>query len=122
MSEEIKSILTFERPWGKYTNLDGSDNGPYKVKRIVVYPGGKLSLQKHTHRSEHWTIVSGSGIVQLGEQLIPVSTNSRIYIEKEEIHRIQNNGDIDLVFIEVQVGSYLGEDDIQRLDDIYNRN
>jgi mannose-6-phosphate isomerase-like protein (cupin superfamily) len=121
MFEETRVIQTYERPWGTYTNLEGGDHGPCKVKKIVVYPGAKLSLQKHKHRSEHWTIVKGSGIVQLGENRIPVERNSRIYIEKEEIHRMENTGSEILEFIEVQIGEYLGEDDIERIEDIYGR-
>ena len=121
MLEETKVIQTYERPWGTYTNLEGGDHGPCKVKKIVVYPGAKLSLQKHKHRSEHWTIVKGSGIVQLGEERIPVERNSRIYIEKGEIHRMENTGSELLEFIEVQIGEYLGEDDIERIEDIYGR-
>ncbi len=116
-----RDLVTYFRPWGNYTNLEGDDNGPYKIKRIVVSVGGKLSLQTHEHRSEHWTIVNGNGIVQLGQEMIEVKKDSRIYIPKGELHRMMNTGDEELVFIEVQIGDYLGEDDIKRYEDIYGR-
>ncbi len=113
----------YERPWGTYQTIDGNDNGPYKVKKIVVRPQGKLSLQSHQYRSEHWTIVSGQGMVQVGDNKICVQKDSQIYIPIGELHRIENSSsDVDLVFIEVQIGDYLGEDDIRRYNDIYGRN
>ena len=109
------------RPWGYYINIEGFDDGPYKVKKIVVYPGKKLSLQLHKHRSEHWTIVQGTGIVQVGMDKHNVEQNRSIYIPKETLHRIQCTSDENLEFIEVQVGDYLGEDDIVRLEDDFGR-
>jgi mannose-1-phosphate guanylyltransferase/mannose-6-phosphate isomerase len=107
------------RPWGYYQDVDIAAR--YKVKRIVVKPGGKLSLQKHFHRSEHWVVVRGTAEVTLGEDVRCVHENESIYIPIGSIHRLANPGKIPLELIEVQVGSYLGEDDIVRLDDVYGR-
>jgi mannose-1-phosphate guanylyltransferase / mannose-6-phosphate isomerase len=93
----------------------------HKVKRIVVKPGNKLSLQKHFHRSEHWVVVKGTAKVTVGEDVRSVHENESIYIPIGSVHRLANPGKIPLELIEVQVGSYLGEDDIVRLDDIYGR-
>lgn len=111
---------TAHRPWGTYTILD--ENGPYKVKRIVVRPGGKLSLQYHHHRSEHWIVVSGIATVTVDDKTFDLRQNESTYIPKESTHRLFNNQKMDLVLIEAQVGSYLGEDDIVRLQDDYKRN
>lgn len=111
--------LTAHRPWGTYTILE--ENGKYKIKRIVVKPGKKLSLQKHFHRSEHWIVVSGTATVQVGEKEVLVRTNESTYIPMGEIHRLYNPGKMDLVLIEAQVGEYLGENDIIRIEDEYNR-
>jgi len=91
------------------------------VKRIVVKPGGTLSLQKHFHRSEHWVVVKGTAEVTVGNDVRNVHENESIYIPIGSVHRLANPGKIPLELIEVQVGSYLGEDDIVRLDDIYGR-
>jgi mannose-1-phosphate guanylyltransferase/mannose-6-phosphate isomerase len=107
------------RPWGYY---QGVDVGPrYQVKRIVVNPGGKLSLQKHHHRSEHWVVVKGTAEVTIGENVLPVHENESIYVPIGAKHRLANLGKIPLELIEVQVGSYFGEDDIIRFDDVYHR-
>ena len=107
------------RPWGKYDSLD---NGPrYQVKRITVKPGGKLSVQKHHHRSEHWVVVSGSANVTKGEDTILLCENESIYLPVGVVHALENPGKINLELIEVQTGSYLGEDDIIRLSDVYGR-
>lgn len=111
--------LTAHRPWGTYTILE--ENSYYKIKRIVVKPGKRLSLQKHFHRSEHWIVVSGTAIVQVGEKEELIKTNESTYIPIGETHRLSNPGKIDLVLIEAQVGGYLGEDDIVRMKDEYNR-
>ena len=111
----------FFRPWGFYENISGTDSGPYKVKRIVVFPGKRLSLQTHKNRSEHWTIISGKGIVQVGMDKHTVESNKSIYIPKETLHRIECIGDNNLEFIEVQIGDYLGEDDITRYEDDFGR-
>ncbi len=107
------------RPWGYYQDIDIAPR--YRVKRIVVKPGSKLSLQKHFHRSEHWVVVKGTAEVTLGTDERSVHENESIYIPIGSIHRLANPGKIRLELIEVQVGSYLGEDDIVRLDDVYGR-
>lgn len=117
--DAYKIHTTAHRPWGTYTILD-EDNG-FKVKRIVVYPGAKLSLQHHHHRSEHWIVVTGRAEVINGEQTLQLSTNQSTYIKKGDIHRLINVGEENLVLIEVQCGSYLGEDDIVRHHDDYAR-
>lgn len=107
------------RPWGTYEVLVASEQ--YKVKRIVVKPGAKLSLQKHFHRNEHWIVVSGTATVTVGERIFLVRPNESTYIQMGEVHRLENQGKIDLVMVEVQVGEYTGEDDIVRMDDTYGR-
>ncbi|BCJ91940.1 mannose-1-phosphate guanylyltransferase/mannose-6-phosphate isomerase [Terrihabitans soli] len=107
------------RPWGSYQSLDSGER--YQVKRIVVTPGGQLSLQKHFHRSEHWIVVKGTAKVQIADQQRMVHENESVYIPIGSLHRLENPGKIDLELIEVQTGSYLGEDDIVRLEDVYNR-
>ncbi len=107
------------RPWGYY---DSIDMGPrFQVKRIVVNPGGVLSLQKHRHRSEHWIVVRGTADVTTGDDVHVVHENESIYIPIGTVHRLTNKGKIPLELIEVQTGSYLGEDDIERIEDIYRR-
>ncbi len=107
------------RPWGYYQSVDQGTR--YQVKRIVVHPGASLSLQKHFHRAEHWIVVKGTAQVTRGEDVISVHENESIYLPIGCLHRLSNPGKIDLELIEVQTGSYLGEDDIVRLEDIYNR-
>ncbi len=107
------------RPWGYYQSIDRG--GRYQVKRIVVKPGQRLSLQKHYHRAEHWIVVSGTAEVTLNEQVHLVHENESIYLPIGCVHRMTNPGKINLELIEVQTGSYLGEDDIIRIEDIYNR-
>jgi mannose-1-phosphate guanylyltransferase len=107
------------RPWGSYEVL--LDTQKYKIKRIIVTPGKKLSLQKHFHRSEHWVVVSGTAEVTNGDEILTVRPNESTYIPMGEVHRLENKGKIDLVMIEVQVGEYTGEDDIVRIEDIYGR-
>ncbi|MBF0376157.1 MAG: mannose-1-phosphate guanylyltransferase/mannose-6-phosphate isomerase [Desulfamplus sp.] len=107
------------RPWGSYETIDIEKR--FQVKRITVKPGAKLSLQKHYHRAEHWTVVSGTAIVTKGEQEIMLTENESTYIPTGTVHRLANPGKIPLELIEVQSGSYLGEDDIVRLDDLYGR-
>lgn len=111
---------TAHRPWGSYTILE--ENPGYKVKQITVRPGAKLSLQFHHHRSEHWIVVSGIATVTVDEKTFDLSANESTYIPKEAKHRLANNTKSDLILIEAQVGSYLGEDDIVRLQDDYKRN
>jgi mannose-1-phosphate guanylyltransferase/mannose-6-phosphate isomerase len=107
------------RPWGYYQDVDSAPR--YRVKRIVVKPGSKLSLQKHFHRSEHWVVVKGTAEITLGNDVRSVHENESVYIPIGSIHRLANPGKIPLELIEVQVGSYLGDDDIVRLDDLYGR-
>lgn len=107
------------RPWGTYTTL--KEEGGYKVKRITVRPGQSLSLQYHHRRAEHWVVVRGCGIVQIGDVEHPTNPGEYRYIPLKETHRLVNTGEEELVLIEVQCGDYLGEDDIVRLEDIYGR-
>jgi mannose-1-phosphate guanylyltransferase/mannose-6-phosphate isomerase len=107
------------RPWGYYQDVDIAAR--YRVKRIVVKPGSTLSLQKHFHRSEHWVVVKGTAEVTVGNDVRAVHENESSYIPIGRIHRLANPGKIPLELIEVQVGSYVGEDDIVRLDDVYGR-
>jgi mannose-1-phosphate guanylyltransferase/mannose-6-phosphate isomerase len=107
------------RPWGYYESIDMGER--FQVKRIVVNPGGMLSLQKHRHRAEHWVVVRGTAEVTIGEDVHAVHENESIFIPIGSVHRLANQGRIPLELIEVQTGSYLGEDDIVRLDDIYRR-
>lgn len=107
------------RPWGDYEGIDRGDR--YQVKRIVVRPGEQLSLQKHHHRAEHWIVVKGTAIVTCGSEERLLTENQSTYIPLGEIHRLENPGAIPLELIEVQSGSYLGEDDIVRFEDKYGR-
>jgi mannose-1-phosphate guanylyltransferase/mannose-6-phosphate isomerase len=107
------------RPWGYYQSID--QGARYQVKRIVVRPRGRLSLQKHYHRAEHWIVVRGAAEVTLGRNVQLVHENESIYLPMGSEHRLANPGKIDLELIEVQTGSYLGEDDIIRIDDTCNR-
>jgi len=110
---------TVVRPWGTYTILE---EGPgFKIKRIVVKPGASLSLQMHHHRSEHWVVVSGNAEVVNGEQTIALEANQSTYIPAGHKHRLRNSGETELALIEVQCGSYVGEDDIVRFEDVYGR-
>jgi len=110
---------TVYRPWGTYTVLLEDNNT--KIKRIVVYPGAKLSLQMHYHRSEHWIVVQGTARITNGEQTLYLNENQSTYVPKATLHRIENPGKIPLHIIEVQMGSYLEEDDIVRFDDDFGR-
>ncbi len=107
------------RPWGSFTVLQEAER--FKVKRLTVKPGGILSLQRHRHRSEHWTVVRGVADVRIGETERQVRANESIYVPAGELHRLANNTDQPLELIEVQCGDYLGEDDIERLEDVYGR-
>ena len=111
--------LRIYRPWGYYQGVDIGSR--YQVKRIVVKPNAKLSLQKHFHRAEHWVVVRGTAEVTVGEDTRIVHENESTYIPIGSVHRLANPGKIPLELIEVQVGSYLGEDDIVRMDDEYGR-
>lgn len=107
------------RPWGNWETIDVNEN--YVVKKITVLPKGKLSLQKHHYRSEHWIITTGEGIVTLGQTTKKCTANEHIFIPVGQVHRIENQSTSPLVFIEVQTGEILDENDIIRLEDIYNR-
>jgi mannose-1-phosphate guanylyltransferase/mannose-6-phosphate isomerase len=119
-SEHIEHV-TVRRPWGCYTVLEDRASG-YKLKRIEVKPGGSLSLQSHQHRSEHWVVVSGTATVTRGDEVATVAKNESTYIPIGVKHRLENRGKVPLHIVEVQVGEYLGEDDIQRFEDNYGRN
>ncbi|MEO7066653.1 MAG: mannose-1-phosphate guanylyltransferase/mannose-6-phosphate isomerase [Rhodanobacter sp.] len=107
------------RPWGSYDSLEAGER--FQVKRIEVKPGASLSLQKHHHRAEHWVVVSGTAEVTCGDKVFLLSENQSTYIPLGSVHRLRNPGKMPLELIEVQSGSYLGEDDIVRLDDVYGR-
>ena len=133
-SQEVKGIVeelkkrgsdlhhahrTVHRPWGAYTVLE--DKPRHKIKRIVVKPGQRISLQKHMHRSEHWIVISGTAVVTLDDKETLVRPNESTYIPMGGVHRLENKGKIDCVIVEVQVGEYTGEDDIIRIEDDYRR-
>lgn len=107
------------RPWGSFTVLE--EGRGYKIKRIEVKPGHRLSLQMHHHRSEHWIVVSGTAKVTCGDHETLLSTNQSTYVPPCTSHRLENSGVIPLILIEVQNGEYLGEDDIVRYQDDYSR-
>ena len=107
------------RPWGAYECIDAAER--FQVKRITVNPGAALSLQLHHHRAEHWIVVRGTARVTRGEEVVTVGENQSTYIPLGTPHRLENPGKIPLELIEVQSGSYLGEDDIVRMDDRYGR-
>jgi len=111
--------VTVQRPWGAYTVLEEGLN--YKIKRIVVNPGAKLSMQMHCHRSEHWVVVSGTAQVTNGDDRLVLQENQSTYIPKMNKHRLENLTDVPLSIIEVQCGDYVGEDDIVRFEDTYGR-
>ncbi len=117
--KEYKFHNTVYRPWGTYTILE--ENGNTKIKRIVVYPDAKLSLQMHHHRSEHWIVVQGTAKIVNGDQVIYLEENQSTYVPKTARHRLENPGKVPLHIIEVQIGPYLEEDDIIRFDDEFGR-
>lgn len=108
-----------ERPWGFYESIGASQG--YQVKRIVVAPGGVLSRQRHARRAEHWVVVQGEATVEVDGCERRLGPDNSVYIPLGSIHRLTNAGAAPLVLIEVQVGDYLGEDDIERLEDVYGR-
>ena len=116
---QVDNHPRFHRPWGWYETLCLGTR--FQVKRIMVKPGGALSLQSHRHRSEHWIVVSGTAEVTIGEEVRLVTENQSVYIPLGEMHRMTNPGKVPMYLIEVQTGAYLGEDDIIRYEDIYNR-
>ena len=109
-----------ERPWGWYINVK-EENETFKIKHICVYPGKRLSLQSHNRRSEHWVIVKGNAIVQVGKDQLCLHANQNVYIPKETLHRIENPGLENMEFVETQIGDYLEEDDIIRYEDDFGR-
>lgn len=119
ISQATQSTID-HRPWGQFQVLILGDR--FQVKRIVVKPGGKLSLQSHHHRSEHWIVVSGTAKITIGEEEILATENQSVYVPLGVKHRMENPGKVPMVLIEVQTGAYLGEDDIIRYEDIYSRN
>ena len=110
---------TEHKPWGYYTEL--ADEPDHKVKRVVVLPGQRLSLQRHMHRAEHWHAISGQAIVIREEEKIAFSAGQSMDIPQRTWHRVQNEKDTPFIFIEVQTGAYFGEDDIERREDDYGR-
>ena len=108
------------RPWGNFTTIE--ENRLWKVKKIEINSGARISLQLHKHRSEHWVVVSGIASVEIEEKLIVIKENESIYVPKQCKHRLSNLNEDPLIIIEIQNGSYLGEDDIIRFDDMYGRN
>jgi mannose-1-phosphate guanylyltransferase/mannose-6-phosphate isomerase len=117
--EEYTMHRKVHRPWGWYDSVD--EGGRFKVKRIQVKPGASLSLQKHQHRAEHWVVVSGTAEITCGDKVATLTENQSTYIPMGQVHRLANAGEIPLVIIEVQSGSYLGEDDVIRIQDSYGR-
>ncbi|WP_419766194.1 MAG: mannose-1-phosphate guanylyltransferase/mannose-6-phosphate isomerase [Arcobacter sp.] len=112
--------LTGHRPWGTYTILE--DSPGYKIKKIEVKSGSRLSLQKHFHRNEHWIVVSGCATVTIEDKTFTLNPNESTYIKAGQVHRLENQGKLPLIIIEAQVGEYTGEDDIVRIDDDFKRN
>lgn len=119
LTSEGVAATTELRPWGSFTILE--EGRGYKIKRIEVKPGHRLSLQMHYHRSEHWIVVCGTARVTCGEKETVIHQNQSTYVPQGHVHRLENPGVIPLVLIEVQNGEYLGEDDIVRFDDDYAR-
>ena len=116
---EADSHSRVHRPWGSYRGLDRGER--FLVKRIVVKPGGRLSLQRHKHRAEHWVVVRGTARVTIGDDVRDLNENESAYIPIGTVHRLENRGAQPLELIEVQTGNHLSEDDIERLDDVYKR-
>jgi mannose-1-phosphate guanylyltransferase/mannose-6-phosphate isomerase len=117
-NEHLHHVRVY-RPWGNYESLDSGER--FQVKRIVVNPGASLSLQLHRHRAEHWVVVTGTASVIRGEEELVLHEDESVYIPLGTKHRLSNEGQIPLEIIEVQTGSYLGEDDIVRFEDVYGR-
>ena len=109
----------YKRPWGTYQTLKMTET--CQVKWIVINPKSKLSLQKHYKRAERWTVIEGTPIITIGEKSQKYSRNDTVFIPKNTLHRLENDTDTIAIVVEVQLGSYLGEDDIVRYDDIYGR-
>jgi len=116
---EVSLPHVVRRPWGSYESL--AEGPGFQVKRIIVKPGASLSLQLHHHRAEHWTVVSGKAKVTNGDEVLSLQADQSTYIPVKVKHRLENTGNEDVIVIEVQCGSYLGEDDIERFEDKYGR-
>ena len=110
---------TDHRPWGYFIIL--SEEPDHKVKRIVVYPGKRLSLQQHGHRNEHWFVISGEILATVGNDVIHLQAGESIDIPLGAVHRLENPGTVEAIFVEIQRGDYFGEDDIERLEDDFGR-
>lgn len=118
-AKQAEAFPKDHRPWGWFETLALGDR--FQVKRILVHPGGRLSLQSHIHRAEHWIVVAGTARVTVGDEVKNISENQSIYVPLGAVHRMENPGKVPMVLIEVQTGSYLGEDDIIRYEDVYGR-
>lgn len=116
---ESQSQTKEERPWGLFYVL--SDEKTFKAKKIVVYPGKRLSLQRHQYRNEHWFILHGQATITLGTTTLALTSGQSVDIPKGSLHRIENTGPDDVSYIEIQTGDYFGEDDIERLEDDFGR-
>ena len=117
--EEVDHHTRVYRPWGSYQTLQHGDG--FQVKRLIIKPNASISLQLHHRRSEHWVVVSGEAVVTKGQEKFKLKTNESTYIPLETLHKLENQGDVDVEIIEVQTGDYLGEDDIERFEDQYGR-
>ena len=115
----LEAVASEQRPWGSFRVIQ--ERPGWKVKEIYVIPGGSLSLQRHLHRSEHWTVVRGTAKVTVDEEEFLLPENKSCFIPINSVHRLENPGLMGIHMIEVQVGSYLGEDDIERFSDAYGR-
>jgi mannose-1-phosphate guanylyltransferase/mannose-6-phosphate isomerase len=116
---EVDTRVEAQRPWGAYRVTDRGER--FQVKRITVAPGGRLSLQRHRHRAEHWVVVGGEATVTVDAAVTKVRPSEHVHIPQGAVHRLENFGEVPVDLIEVQTGSYLGEDDIERLEDVYER-
>jgi mannose-6-phosphate isomerase len=119
MNNSTENLSRDQRPWGYYDIL--SEHRDYRIKRVVVFPGQRMSLQRHRRRSEHWFVINGIGHVTVGEEERGISKGDSIDIPAGSAHRVGNSGKEDLVIIEIQTGQYFGEDDIERIADDYGR-
>lgn len=121
LATQLQTPTKIDRPWGFYEILFLDEDTGYKIKRIHMNPKARLSLQKHSHRSEIWTMISGEALVRINQHSIKAQAGDTIQVPQQAIHRITNTSDQPLIFMEVQMGHYLGEDDIERFEDDYER-
>lgn len=119
MNQLNETGKVYHRPWGSYKTIEMADG--FQVKTITVNPGGRLSLQSHEHRAEHWVVVKGVATVTINETVKEYEANEAVYIPQQARHRLENFTQEPVMIVEVQVGVYLGEDDIKRYDDVYGR-